>query len=138
MSSLTSDDGPPEPQPVDQGEQAGASAELGASAITPADKDVAQKPAPAENNVEQAPSPVERPDPRPWLEPQVQTLAIFTELFRLGDSTEAQLQELLSRHTTTMAWTDFWAREGYLTEVVRGSERRFALSGRAVLMLELP
>jgi hypothetical protein len=37
-----------------------------------------------------------------------------------------------------MAWTEFWAREGYITEVVRGSERRFTLSGKAAIVLELP
>ena len=94
-------------------------------------------------HVEQAPSPAEGPaeehaDPKPWLEPQVQTLAIFTELFRAGDRTEAQLEQLLNQHSTTMAWTDFWAREGYIAEVVKGSERHFALSGKAVLVLELP
>lgn len=83
--------------------------------------------------------PVQEPsDPRPWLEPQVQTLAIFTELFQAGDRTEAELEQILNRHSTTMAWTDFWAKEGYIAEVVKGSERHFALSGRAVLVLELP
>jgi len=52
--------------------------------------------------------------------------------------TEAEMEQLLTRYTTTMAWTDFWAREGYITEVVRGSERRFTLSGKAALVLELP
>lgn len=80
----------------------------------------------------------EAPDPRPWLEPQVQTLAIFTELFTVGDRTEAEMEQILNRHSTTMAWTDFWAKEGYIAEVVKGSERHFALSGKAVLVLELP
>ena len=82
--------------------------------------------------------PASAPDSAPWLEPQVQSLAIFTELFRAGDRTEAEMEQLLTRYTTTMAWTDFWAREGYITEVVRGSERRFTLSGKAALVLELP
>lgn len=93
------------------------------------------------SDVEQATTPAgeaEAPDPRPWLEPQIQTLAIFTELFRTGDRTEAELEQLLSRYTTTMAWTDFWAKEGYIAEVVKGSERHFGLSGKAVLVLELP
>ena len=77
-------------------------------------------------------------DPAPWLEPEVQSLAIFTELFRAGDRTETEMEQLLTRYTTTMAWTDFWAREGFITEVVRGSERRFTLSGKAALVLELP
>jgi len=93
-------------------------------------------------HIEEAPPPAEpveeAPDPRPWLEPQVQTLAIFTELFTAGDRSEAEMEHLLNRHSTTMAWTDFWAKEGYIAEVVKGSGRHFALSGKAVLVLELP
>ncbi len=90
------------------------------------------------NLPEAAQSGANAPDSTPWLEPRVQSLAMFTELFRSGDRTEAEMEQMLTRHTTTMAWTDFWAREGYITEVVRGSERRFTLSGKAALLLELP
>ena len=116
MSNLASDDSPQEPEPPDaQG---------------------AQAPSPA--GAEKAGEPQQPSDPSPWLEPKVQSLAIFTELFRSGDKTEGELEQLLARYTTTMAWADFWAREGYIAEVVRGSERRYAVSGKAALVLELP
>ncbi len=73
-----------------------------------------------------------------WLEPQVPSLAIFTELFNAGDRTEAEMAQMLTRHNTNMGWAQFWAQEGYLTEVIRGSERRFTLTSKACLVLELP
>ena len=122
MSKLASD-GPPESQ---HGEQ------------SPDREGGTQPEAISQGEQPVASIPEEHRDPAPWLEPQVQSLAIFTELFRAGDKSQAELEQLLTRYTTSMAWTDFWAREGYITEVVRGSERRYTLSGKAALVLELP
>lgn len=112
------------------------------SALASDDGAEATQPPTGQGDGAQAPSPVrgqgEPPDASPWLEPQVQSLAIFTELFSAGERTEAEMAQMLTRYTTTMAWSEFWAHEGYITEVVRGSERRFTLSGKAALVLELP
>lgn len=120
MSALASDDGVQEPQAPGQ--------------PSPDREGGNQSEAPQQGGQPSA----SIPDASPWLEPQVQSLAIFTELFGAGERTEAEMAQMLTRYTTTMAWSEFWAHEGYITEVVRGSERRFTLSGKAALVLELP
>lgn len=72
-----------------------------------------------------------------WSEPRVPSQRIFREMFTAGAKTEQELERLLSAHSTTMGWADYWAREGFLTEVVSGLEKHITLSRRAVLELEL-
>ncbi len=80
---------------------------------------------------------VDQPDDRTWAEPQVAAKAIFTELFRSGGKSENELQQLLGVHATTMGWADYWAREGFLTQVAGSGGRSYQLSNRAVMELEL-
>lgn len=82
-------------------------------------------------------STIGQPDDRAWAEPHVAAKAIFTELFRSGGKSESELQQLLGAHATTMGWAEYWAREGFLTQVVNSSGRTFQLSNRAVMELEL-
>ena len=72
-----------------------------------------------------------------WSEPRVPSQRIFREMFTAGAKTEQELERLLAAHSTTMGWADYWAREGFLTEVVSGLEKHITLSRRAVLELEL-
>ncbi|MEK7216983.1 MAG: hypothetical protein AAB289_15460, partial [Chloroflexota bacterium] len=78
-----------------------------------------------------------QPDDRVWAEPHVAAKAIFTELFRAGAKNENELEQLLGAHATTMGWADYWAREGFLTQVANSSGKTFQLSNRAVMELEL-
>jgi len=72
-----------------------------------------------------------------WLEPHVESQSIFKEIFSAGGKSEEELLQTLFTFATNMGWVDYWAREGFITEVVSSNERRFVLSRRAVLELEL-
>ena len=96
-------------------------------------------PPPAQGDAPQAmgDAPQHPEDKATWAEPQVQAQAIFTELYRSGGKTEAEMQQLLASFSTTMGWVDYWSLQGFLTQVVGNSGKSFQLSGRAVLELEL-
>lgn len=73
-----------------------------------------------------------------WHEPAVAAQRILTEVFRSGGKTALELEDMLNRASVDpKGFIDYWAREQFLREVVRGRERRFELSKRAVLELEL-
>ena len=72
-----------------------------------------------------------------WTEPHVSSQSIFKEIFSAGGKSEEELLQTLYAFATNMGWVDYWAREGFITEVVSSSERRFTHSRRAVLELEL-
>ena len=65
------------------------------------------------------------------------TQRILTDIFKSGGKSPAEMQDLLNRNQTTMGWLEYWSRQGYLREVVKGREKRYELSRRALLELEL-
>ena len=72
-----------------------------------------------------------------WSEPAVQAQAIFRDLYRAGGKNEDELLQTLSANSTSMGWLDYWARQGFINEVISSNERKFVLSQRAILELEL-
>lgn len=72
-----------------------------------------------------------------WTEPKVPAQQILIAIYKTGGKSEPELEEILNRSGSTMGWADYWARQGFLKAVVRGSERRYELSKRALLELEL-
>ena len=71
-----------------------------------------------------------------WSEPAVQAQGIFRELYQSGGKSEDELLQVLSAFSTSMGFTDYWARQGFITEVVSSNQRKYVLSQRAVLELE--
>lgn len=73
-----------------------------------------------------------------WHEPAVAAQRILTEVWRSGGKSALELEDLLNRNSVDpQGFIDYWARAQFLREVVKGRERRFELSKRAVLELEL-
>ena len=72
-----------------------------------------------------------------WGEPTVPTQRILTDIFKSGGKSPAEMQDLLNRNQTTMGWLEYWSRQGFLREVVKGREKQYVLSRRALLELEL-
>jgi len=73
-----------------------------------------------------------------WAEPAVAAQRILTEIFRSGGKTAPELEDLLNRQSVDpQGFIDYWCRESFLKEVVSGREKRFELSKRGVLELEL-
>ena len=65
------------------------------------------------------------------------TQRILTDIFKSGGKSPAEMQDLLNRNQTTMGWLEYWSRQGFLREVVKGREKQYVLSRRALLELEL-
>lgn len=116
---------------------------MSSSATNDGERPEEATPAEAQQQPEGEAAPAEQPpqgeqlDPTLWVEPQVASRAIFTELFRTGGKSLEELQWLLSTHQTTLGWADYWAQQGYLTQVQSNGGQRFQLSHKAVLELEL-
>ncbi len=95
-----------------------------------------QAPVEAVSQAEPAPQ-GELIDPSLWIEPQVASKAILTELFRSGGKTIEELQWVLSNHQTSLGWVTYWASQEFLTESQVNGSQRFQLSSKAVMQLEL-
>ncbi|GEM_PF-6708419 len=73
-----------------------------------------------------------------WAEPKVAAQRILVDVFRSGGKSFSELEEMLNRQAVDPAgFIDYWCRENFLREIVKGTEKRFELSKRAVLELEL-
>ncbi len=73
-----------------------------------------------------------------WSEPKVAAQRILVDVFRSGGKSSYELEELLNRQAVDPAgFIDYWCRENFLREIIKGTEKRFELSKRAVLELEL-
>ncbi len=79
----------------------------------------------------------EQLDPSLFIEPQVASKAILTELFRSGGKTIDELQFLLSNHQTSLGWIHYWLAQEFLTQSQVNGAERIQLSHKAVLELEL-
>lgn len=102
-------------------------------AANPQGGDAAQQPAEAA-----APGAAPQAGDDRWCEPAVAAQRILTEVFRSGGKSALELEELLNRSSVEPeGFIAYWARMDFLREVVRGRERRYELSARAVLELEL-